>query len=224
MQKYLHLSTLSYGNDILPFLETAGSAYFFSGTRADVQFYTLHYDTELVFAIRGSESSSDFMDDLFCWTEAFQDTDVPGCRVHSGFLKQYRAMRFAVMSAVYKMMWKCQGDGLKPKSVVFTGHSLGGALATLCATAVKSECPQLHVSAYTFGSPRVGNKAFAKAFEAVDLSVRCVNGSDLVSYGPNWGYEHVKGLKLIGQNIGQKKRPNVADHKLEAYALNCVEI
>ena len=45
-----------------------------------------------------------------------------------------------------------------------TGHSLGGALATLAAYAIRKACPCLactDISCYTFGAPRTGNHAFA---------------------------------------------------------------
>ena len=48
------------------------------------------------------------------------------------------------------------------------GHSLGGALAQLAAhdiqTEFKQQYPQLWVSCYTLGGPRVGNRAFADTF------------------------------------------------------------
>ena len=45
-----------------------------------------------------------------------------------------------------------------------TGHSLGGALATLAAMDIRKACPDeatLDISCYTFGAPRTGNHAFA---------------------------------------------------------------
>ena len=51
-----------------------------------------------------------------------------------------------------------------------TGHSLGGALATLAAMDIRKACPDvatLDISCYTFGAPRTGNHAFA--YEYNDL-------------------------------------------------------
>ena len=214
--EYLQLATLAYGNSITPFLDKgADKVYFYDAKqkgRADVQFYTVEYTHKIVFAIRGSESVSDFLDDSFCWTEKFQDVHDSNARVHSGFLKQYNAMRFAVMSSIYKMIWKKQN-----KKIVFTGHSLGGALATLCGAAVKQEMPDVHVSVYTYGSPRVGNKAFVEIFKAVDVSVRCVNGSDIVTSVPFWSYEHVHGEV----QKGEKTYLNINDHRLDSYKTCC---
>ena len=42
------------------------------------------------------------------------------------------------------------------------GHSMGAALATICAMDVKFKANLTDVRLYTFGSPRVGNAEFAK--------------------------------------------------------------
>jgi predicted lipase len=48
-----------------------------------------------------------------------------------------------------------------PLHVFCTGHSLGGALATLCALEMRQRLG-LRVELYTFGSPRVGSPQFAR--------------------------------------------------------------
>ena len=45
----------------------------------------------------------------------------------------------------------------------FTGHSLGGAMATICASRCKLSYIQSNPRAlYTFGSPRVGNRRYVE--------------------------------------------------------------
>jgi hypothetical protein len=51
-------------------------------------------------------------------------------------------------------LWLAKDSGLP---LAITGHSLGGALAVIAATRVH----HLHPAVYTFGQPRVGNKAFS---------------------------------------------------------------
>ena len=71
--------------------------------------------------------------------------------------------------------------------VLVTGHSLGGALASLCAydlqihtlIPVNNELEtigrglgrrrnrQLHLSLYTYGSPKVGNQTFVKLYNKI---------------------------------------------------------
>ena len=105
--------------------------------------------------------------------------------------------------------------------MVFVGHSLGGALATLAAAGTKAVFPQLAVQCNTFGSPRVGNAAFAAYFDAVvDTSVRCVNGSDKVAKNPSLGYAHVGGEVRVGDLAPGWFRGffgTVEEHRLDSY-------
>lgn len=59
--------------------------------------------------------------------------------------------------------------------IYVTGHSLGGALATIFAAQLLREHGATHaVSLYTFGAPRAGDSEFASAFET---SVATTNAS-----------------------------------------------
>ena len=44
------------------------------------------------------------------------------------------------------------------------GHSMGSAMATICALDLKFTLDLPDVRVYTFGSPRVGNDIFSKFF------------------------------------------------------------
>lgn len=78
-----------------------------------------------------------------------------------------------------------------------TGHSLGGALATLFALELSSsqlaKQGAIFVTMYNFGSPRVGNKRFADVYnEKVKDSWRVVNPRDIIPTVPRlMGYCHV---------------------------------
>lgn len=81
--------------------------------------------------------------------------------------------------------------------VFFAGHSLGGALATLAAA---RRTPR---ALYTFGSPRVGNAAFADSLANVPV-FRVVNHTDVVATLPPelFGYRHVGELhRLEGPSV-----------------------
>ena len=77
--------------------------------------------------------------------------------------------------------------------VYVTGHSLGGALATLGVLFLKryfasqSDFPPTILKKYTIGSPKVGNKIFVDYYnkQMKDFSYRIQNQVDPVVYGPN---------------------------------------
>lgn len=91
-------------------------------------------------------------------------------------------------------------DGCEPQykwHVYVTGHSLGGALATLHALELSSsqlaKRGAIYVTMYNFGSPRVGNRRFAELYnEKVKDSWRVVNHRDIIPSVPRlMGYCHV---------------------------------
>ena len=115
--------------------------------------------------------------------------------VHAGFGKAYRSVRTDVFDLLDTMLAK----ETEPWTLYITGHSLGGALSTLCAY----ECarrrswpgPAPTVVNYSYGSPRVGNRLFAESFNAaVPNAWRVVNNNDAVTLVPRMvGYCHVGG-------------------------------
>lgn len=88
-------------------------------------------------------------------------TDVGSAKVHFGFLEAYNLVASDVIAAV-----KGQLASRPSYSVVVTGHSLGGALASLAAVSLKAAVPSANLKLYTYGQPRVGDPAFASLVES----------------------------------------------------------
>lgn len=86
--------------------------------------------------------------------------------------------------------------------VRFTGHSLGGALATLAAA--RHAGPAALV---TFGCPRVGDAAFRDAFP--HPAFRVVNGNDFVCRIPLFPYRHVGAVRFLGPDGRLHRDPGV---------------
>ncbi|KAF6250498.1 hypothetical protein COO60DRAFT_1705829 [Scenedesmus sp. NREL 46B-D3] len=122
--------------------------------------------------------------------------------VHSGFLSAYDSVKVKVLRLVDQLT---AGAGEEqPWDVYVTGHSLGGALATLCAYDLAgrrgASAAGKRVHMYTYGAPRVGNKAFADAFNKrlKGDAWRITNKADIVPSVPRlMGYAHVRtGVRL----------------------------
>ncbi len=107
-------------------------------------------------------------------------------KAHTGFYRAYESVRNRVHNLLrYK-------DASKP--IVFCGHSLGGALATLAALDCVSSMVGRTVHVYTFGAPQVGDSAFIRAFNAsVNQCVRVVNPHDKIPSVLSVAYMHTKG-------------------------------
>ncbi len=96
--------------------------------------------------------------------------------VHGGFLDCFRQIEKALDITL-----------AQHRSVVFAGHSQGGAIAVLAASYFQAR-GHLIPAVYTFGSPRPASEAFKAAYDAVGLGAvtyRVVVGWDCVVRHPD---------------------------------------
>lgn len=99
---------------------------------------------------------------------------------HSGGGKSHRGFSIAYWTIGADIQARLDQDDISDYRLYITGHSLGGALATIAAKHIKhrggiSAC-------YTFGSPRVGNKDWVADIKPP--MYRVVNSSDVVPMLP----------------------------------------
>jgi Lipase (class 3) len=130
-----------------------------------------------VVAFRGTDADdpTDIGDDLNALPEGWSG----GGKVHRGFAN--------ALMEIWDLAEK-ELQALQDFTLLFTGHSLGAAMATLAAS--------LHTpnSLYTFGSPRVGDETFVAAIEGKLDNHRYVDCCDLVARVPPagvFGYAHL---------------------------------
>lgn len=109
------------------------------------------------------------------------------CTVHTGFWTAFRGIKDETMRVINQQ--RQQNPGF---AVVTTGHSLGGAVATITGAYIRKS--GINTDIYTYGSPRVGDAAFA-AFVSTQpngKTFRITNGADPVTVIPGIvaGYAH----------------------------------
>ena len=120
------------------------------------------------------------------------------CKIHSGFAQAYGTVKHRVRCLVQSMLTS------KKRPIFMTGHSLGGALATLCSLDIclTLQVPPKEMNVSTFGSPRVGNDAFTRLYNwIIEVNWRFVAGGDMISKLPKGGYRHV-GKKVMLTSSG----------------------
>src|SRR5262245_43349684 len=150
--------------------------------------YVAWQSDHVIVAFRGTESNE--------WPDVLTDLKVAQVPWTSGLV--HKGFSDAIGDIWLKLTAKL--DALKSsRAIWFCGHSLGAALATLAADrygATRGVC--------TFGSPRVGNPAFASAFtnKFVNRCLRYVNDHDVVTHVPPrvffpWLYRHVDPRRFI---------------------------
>lgn len=155
---------------------------------------------------RGSATRNDFMTDAKISMgkmpdpQTFNKTDIDdsgggNVGVHQGFHDYLfgesngPSSKFVeIMQHVKELL--AENPSRRKYKLYFTGHSLGGALATLCGLyAASSPTVPLPVTVVSVASPRVGNLAFARSFAEMESQgklrhLRIVNHKDPVTLGP----------------------------------------
>ncbi|MBF0169318.1 MAG: lipase family protein [Alphaproteobacteria bacterium] len=152
------------------------------------------------FAARGTEP-----DEITDWLRDLRGFPVManelGVRLHAGFWKAARRS------------WPdIQAELWPHREVVFTGHSMGAAIATIWAALAVRQGFRVK-ALVTFGSPRVGWSGLGRLLEGVPV-FRYHRGGDMVPRHPwpVWGYSHVdQPIRLPGSGLP------ISDHAVDGY-------
>jgi len=152
-------------------------------------------DKMIVVVFRGTQEIRDFFKDA----KLKLKDDVVG-KVHRGFRTSLNEVwdNNTKDQDMHQFIKQCRDNN---QLIWFCGHSLGAALATLAAAEYglggNGSDADAVKGIYTIGQPRIGNRAFAKGFDAVlaDKCFRIVNNNDPVAKIPFPGvflkYTHV---------------------------------
>jgi pimeloyl-ACP methyl ester carboxylesterase len=152
-----------------------------------------HHDCVLI-SFRGTACINDILIDLCFW---------PALRWplrHFGFDSRWKSLEKQILDWLATQE---QQLGKKP-TLYLSGHSLGGAVATIAAIELAKSFEIARV--VTIGSPRVGTSLFARRYKQTpaarntyynslyfsDITTRLVHGGDLVTWVPPWPlFQHV---------------------------------
>lgn len=144
--------------------------------------------TEVVLAFRGTlpidtDNWDAFVESLLDWVNDGEanlvNADYTTGQVHQGFDKSLSVLWTNVLPAVNAQ------HAASKLPVVVTGHSKGGALASLAALRLQYDAQFAPAGVFTYGSARAGNTQFARDYDAKILHHwRFENTDDLVPHLP----------------------------------------
>jgi len=145
--------------------------------------------TACLVSFRGYNRFHHVLDDVSKLAVPF-DIVNSGARVNAIFLNAYKEYRDVLLKYISLH---------DLRTVHITGHSMGGAMATLAAVDIASTS-EISTHCYTFGCPKVGNAWFRKIYSScVDSTKRYVVPSDPIPFYPSEKeYVHVCKSALVG--------------------------
>ena len=154
---------------------------------------------QVYLAIEGSDEAAD-------WRRNFEFVYTAG-DTHAGFAN-YATLLMAQMLA--------EGVSFRrDEHLIITGHSLGGAVATIIAAHLQDHLPWIDL--VTFGSPRPGGRKFARRLRVPHH--RFVHGHDVVPHMPlaAFGFRHTAPAKQLPVDKDSLLK-GVADHAMDGYS------
>lgn len=139
-------------------------------------------------------------------------------RVHRGFYKSWTGNAFSKTVLEKIRSFIASYDLSQQVPIHITGHSLGGALATLCAIDIATEHGDtVDLTVYTFGQPRVGNRAFSVEYDSLIVKhFSVIHDQDPVVRVPKGDYKR-NGHRCI---VNQKGDVIVSPTELEMHVLD----
>ena len=166
----------------------------------------------------GTEGWPDIYDNMKYWKiEMPENWFGVKVKAYDGICEQYAKIRDIVHERI-------KDDD----EIIVTGHSLGGALATICSGDLRNNYPDKDISCASFASPRVGGFSFVARFNCLmPENLRFVYEADPVpKYPPAYiNYRHVSSKIHLGKDSCWEKilspirdiTGNPKDHNPERY-------
>lgn len=123
-------------------------------------------DTKCMISFRGSLNGANWYADFLLMLRPWPLNELAGaewckgCMAHYGFTEAYDELRTDVHRAIQE---------LNCTRLTLTGHSLGGAIATIASFDLRAAMGYQVDATWTFGKPRIGNAEFVNNFEAAAM-------------------------------------------------------
>lgn len=185
------LCVMSYKNRFKKLPQQFTTRYYFCVKNTHA--YIFEGKNHLAVVFRGTDDFYDILHDI---NILFTQTKIG--TVHRGFYAAFQTIHPIIKHKIETCT----------KKIFFTGHSLGAAIATICAAHYINKSPIL----VTFGSPKIGRKDFVQYTQQIH-HIRWTNKKDLICQVPPWLFHFGEKRKLNFGSIFTLK----TNHKIQEY-------
>jgi triacylglycerol lipase len=213
------IANLAYEEDrnaVKSKLETQGltlDEYDFRNKKYSVEGFIAYDKDKAVLSFAGTDDAKDLKNNAETWSEPVDDQSCgKQLRFHSGFHKAAMEVINHNNGALISHLAELQSQG---KKIYITGHSLGGALATITAYYAKTATKPVDIAGvYTFGQPFTGDDDFQNCYDEKlkGRTFRFVSDKDIIPKTRlDSSYRHV-GLFLFFNEKGVLQSSKPADY------------
>lgn len=197
------------------YLNDYNNYYYLNNNITKAQLYILYNKNKINIAFKGSKNINDIFANLNINQRKFINNDI---KVHSGYLHQYLSLKYNIINVINNIIEKN-----KINDIIFTGHSLGGSIATIASIDLFNLYNKYNIKCYTFGSPKVGNIDFCTYYNKhIKTSYRFVNKYDYIEHLPPLNIYHHPTIPICINN-----NPNIIiynQHNINTYIHNIHKI
>ncbi|KKY29691.1 putative feruloyl esterase a [Diaporthe ampelina] len=194
LSRYARFASASYSSNCAnpPFGSSVEKEFEDKKTDTQVTLFRDDNAQEYILSFRGTSNVQDFLTDLdqtLVSCSAADGISCLGCTCAQGYLGQYVSVQDDIVTTLTSSLASSPSYQL-----VVTGHSMGGALASLAAASLQGQ--NFTLTAYTYGQPRTGDQAYADyvdtVFTGASTMIRATHSNDGVPQIPaqSDGYRH----------------------------------
>lgn len=166
-------------------------------------------------SFKGTSDIPSFMQDLAAVQAPPGRSICSDCKVHAGFVDEWRSMKGCVVAALGSV------GSPEGSEIRMTGHSLGAALAGIGMLDLATD-GWVVAEAYNFGMPRAGDAVWAGAFNGLFADgrfYRVTHRRDPIPHLPpknamiDWDVQHVDSEVFYGDRLedGHRRCPKAGD-------------
>jgi len=190
--------------------------------------YIAEYPDKIVISFRGTRGIYDEKTrrlNLRSWISNFDafplkgDASLNNGTICDGFYTGWSFFKPVITDYIKTMLKNSISLGTVWHPIFCTGHSRGGALATLCARHIAKNL-KIPCSCISFGAPAQGNSEYRDEINLLPMNhTRCVNGCDIVPCMPPYiaGIRHGGRLLHFNKRFHTKLFNGISDHFYENY-------
>ena len=180
-------SELTDGWDFKPLFSKTGYSYKYINLERESLIGTLGYNEFhkcITISFRGTQSLSDW-----CNNMTFSQTKVTDINkeifLHGGYMSIFEHLKQDLSDKLNAISLTLNDNEKEDLTILLTGHSLGGAVASVTVPYIKKIFPKSQIKLVTFGAPKVGKQNYNNWLQENNIEVTSfVRKTDPAPYAP----------------------------------------